>query len=95
MIDVKRKDSKKKIRVNITVDKEVLDKAKTKLHLFGGKVSTLFNAYLADFVESMDKKVEGTHKEIISKLDEMEKRIEKVEKEKSRKNQKGKNNARR
>lgn len=85
MIDVKRKDSKKKIRVNITVDKEVLDKAKTKLHLFGGKVSTLFNAYLADFVESMDKKVEGTHKEIISKLEEMEKRIEKVEKEKSKK----------
>jgi hypothetical protein len=85
MIDVKRKDSKKKIRVNITVDKEVLDKAKTKLHLFGGKVSTLFNAYLADFVESMDKKVEGTHKEIIAKLDEMEKRIEKVEKDKNRK----------
>ena len=85
MIDVKRKDSKKKIRVNITVDKEVLDKAKTKLHLFGWKVSTLFNAYLADFVESMDKKVEGTHKEIIAKLDEMEKRIEKVEKDKNRK----------
>ena len=44
----------KKIRVNITVDSELLDKAKKKLHLFGGKLSTLFNAYLSDFVDSID-----------------------------------------
>ena len=40
-----------KIRVNITVDKDKLEKAKTKLNLFGGKLSTLFNAYLSEFVE--------------------------------------------
>lgn len=82
---IKYSEDKKKIRVNITVDKEVLEKAKTKLHLFGGKVSTLFNAYLSDFVESMDKKVEGTHKEMISKLEEIEKRLNKIEKEKDKK----------
>ena len=41
-----------KVRVNITVDGELLEKAKTKLHLFGGKLSTLFNAYLKDFVKT-------------------------------------------
>jgi len=45
-----------KIRVNISVDKELLEGAKKKLHLFGGKLSTLFNAYLKDFVDSMNKK---------------------------------------
>jgi len=45
--------SKKKIRVNISVDKELLEKAKTKLETFGGKLSSLFNAYLADFVKSL------------------------------------------
>ena len=45
----------KKVRVNITVDAETLEKAKTKLRLFGGKLSTLFDAYLRDFVASMEK----------------------------------------
>lgn len=69
-----------KIRVNITVDKATLEKAKTKLHLFGGKLSTLFNAYLEDFVSSMDKNYASTQKSQMSKIDELEKRIEKLEK---------------
>lgn len=68
-----------KIRVNITVDKELLDKAKTKLHLFGGKLSTLFNAYLNDFVESMDKKFDDNMKGMHDKIREMEERIRKLE----------------
>lgn len=70
----------KKIRVNITVDSELLEKAKKKLDLFGGKLSTLFNAYLSDFVESMDKKVGKKHEEMLNKIKDLEKRIEKLEK---------------
>ena len=70
----------KKIRVNITVDKDVLTKAKTKLHLFGGKLSTLFNAYLLDFVESMDKDYSANQKNILDRINVLEKRISKIEK---------------
>jgi hypothetical protein len=69
----------KKIRVNITVDGEMLDRAKSKLHLFGGKLSTLFNAYLSDFVESIGKKPEGNYKELAEKNKELEERIKKIE----------------
>lgn len=75
---------KKKIRVNITVDRELLEKAKTKLHLFGGKLSTLFNAYLNDFVKSIDKDFSGVHKETLEKLRELEERIRMLEKEKNK-----------
>lgn len=71
----------RKIRVNITVDEELLDKAKKKLHLFGGKLSTLFNAYLSDFVESMDKSFSESTKQQNQKIEELEERIRKIEKE--------------
>jgi len=69
----------RRTRVNITVDEELLKKAKTKLDLFGGKLSTLFNAYLRDFVESMDKEPYANKKESDIKIKELEKRIEKLE----------------
>ena len=81
-VGFERRDTKKKIRVNITVDKEILDRAKTKLNLFGGKLSTLFNAYLSDFVESMDKTARNEHKELENKVKELEDRLKKIEKEK-------------
>lgn len=69
-----------KARINITVDKDKLEKAKTKLGLFGGKLSTLFNAYLSDFVESIDKKPsESSYKELLEKNRELESRIKKIE----------------
>ena len=68
-----------KIRVNITVDKELLKKARKKLDLFGGKLSTLFNAYLTDFVKSMDERLGGNYEEISAKVKELEKRLEKIE----------------
>lgn len=71
-----------KIRVNITVDSEALEKAKTKLSLFGGKLSTLFNAYLTDFVESMDKKPDENIRELNAKIKELEERLDRVEKSK-------------
>ena len=70
---------KNKIRVNISVDSDVLRKAKTKLNLFGGKLSTLFNAYLADFVNSMEKDFSGDKKEIAVKIKELEERIRRLE----------------
>lgn len=69
----------KKIRVNISVDKELLDKAKKKLNLFGGKISTLFNAYLKDFVESIDKEFNQDYKNMSEKIKEMEIKIKKIE----------------
>ncbi|MBU0907889.1 MAG: hypothetical protein KKD18_05790 [Nanoarchaeota archaeon] len=69
----------KKIRVNITVDEVLLKQAKKKLDLFGGKLSTLFNAYLTDFVKSMDEEVGKGHKELLEKFKELEKRIDKLE----------------
>jgi hypothetical protein len=80
-IDVSKKTSKHKIRVNITVDKDTLDKAKTKLNLFGGKLSTLFNAYLKDFVESMDKKGDENMRQLNDELRILRERVEKLEKE--------------
>jgi predicted ribosome quality control (RQC) complex YloA/Tae2 family protein len=68
-----------KIRINVTVDKEKLEKAKTKLGLFGGKLSTLFNAYLSEFVESMEQKPYENRKEIGRKLNEIENRLKKLE----------------
>ena len=76
----KRKDMTK-IRVNITVDKGLLDKAKTKLDLFGGKLSTLFNAYLKDFVVSIDKEFSSDYKNIQQKIKDLEERMKKLEKE--------------
>jgi hypothetical protein len=69
----------KKVRVNITVDKVLLEKAKTKLSLFGGKLSTLFNAYLADFVESMEKNYSDDKRILLKKLEALEARIDKLE----------------
>ena len=69
----------KKVRVTITVDKEKLEKAKTKLGLFGGKLSTLFNAYLSEFVESMEKEPYTERKELERRLHEMESRLKKLE----------------
>jgi hypothetical protein len=71
-----------KIRVNITVDKENLDKAKTKLKFFGGKISTLFDAYLADFVSSMDKDAGKGHEDLMRRVKELEDRISRIEKRK-------------
>ena len=70
----------KKVRVNITVDKDKLEKAKTKLNLFGGKLSTLFNAYLSEFVESMDKKIDSG--DFSKKIKDLESRIKKLESKK-------------
>ena len=73
----------KKARVTITVDKEKLEKAKTKLGLFGGKLSTLFNAYLSEFVESMEREPYAGRKELERKLKELENRLKKLESLKS------------
>ncbi len=70
----------KKIRVNISVDRELLDKAKTKLDLFGGKVSTLFNSYLRDFVTSMDKRYNENQKALNERIKELEDKVKKMEK---------------
>ena len=69
----------KKIRVNITVDTELLEKAKTKLDLFGGKLSTLFNNYLLEFTQGIDKKFGEEHKTLVNKIIELENRIKKLE----------------
>lgn len=70
----------KKVRVNITVDRETLDKAKRKLSLFGGKLSTLFDAYLRDFVASMDKEFSADKKSLQKRMKELEERINALEK---------------
>ena len=77
IIGINRKDTSKKIRVNITVDKAMLEKAKTKLNMFGGKLSTLFNAYLNDFVNSM----ENSNKELTKRIEELEEKLKKLEKD--------------
>lgn len=79
-METKLANKSRKIRVNITVDEDLLNKAKTKLGLFGGKLSTLFNAYLNDFVESIDKKAGDEKKDLIRKIEELERRIDKLEK---------------
>lgn len=82
MIKVNKRTDKKKIRVNITVDKEELEKAKKKLELFGGKLSTLFNSYLRDFVTSIDRDYNDNQKEINQKIKELEEKIKKLERQK-------------
>lgn len=69
----------RKLRVNITVDKENLRKAKTKLKLFGGKLSTLFDAYLADFVKSIDKEMGVPNQEMLRRLALLEEKLAKME----------------
>ena len=69
-----------KIRVNITVDRELLEKAKKKLNLFGGKLSTLFNAYLSDFIKSSELEPSKNYKDLEEKVKELEARIKKIEK---------------
>jgi len=68
---------KRKVRVNISVDGEMLKKAKTKLSLFGGKLSTLFDAYLRDFVSSFERP--AGQKSMEEKLKELEIKIRKIE----------------
>ncbi len=75
---------KNKIRVNITVDKELLDKAKTKLELFGGKLSTLFNAFLADFVVTMGKNSSKGYEILDKKIEDFEKRLKILESQSKR-----------
>lgn len=70
----------RRIRVNISVDKELLDKAKTKLDLFGGKLSTLFNVYLRDFTDSMDKSFSDDKRTIDERLKDIEIRLKRLEK---------------
>lgn len=67
------------MRVNITVDKDNLEKAKTKMRMFGGKLSTLFDAYLADFVSSMDKSYSSEKDSLAQKIADLEIRIKKLE----------------
>ncbi len=68
-----------KIRVNITVDKVLLQKARKKLGLFGGKLSTLFNAYLVDFVKTSEQEPFAEHSAILDKIKDLESRIKKIE----------------
>ncbi len=70
----------RKTRVNITVDEKLLEQARKKLDLFGGKLSTLFNIYLNEFVKTMNEKVGGKHGELIEKIKELEERLKKLEK---------------
>ena len=70
----------KKLRINITVDRDKLERAKTKLGLFGGKLSTLFDAYLEDFVSTMDRGFDENSKERNRKMKELEERIARLEK---------------
>ncbi len=67
-----------RVRVNVTVDDELLKKAKTKLNLFGGKLSTLFNAYLNDFVKGIDKPSDSL-KDLDLKIKDIENRVKKLE----------------
>ncbi|MBU0466650.1 MAG: hypothetical protein KJ718_02760 [Nanoarchaeota archaeon] len=69
----------KRKRVNVTVDARLLKKVRKKLDLFGGKLSTLFNAYLNDFVKSMDSKFGEKHEEILAEIKELKKRVKKIE----------------
>ncbi|MCX8159209.1 MAG: hypothetical protein N3D20_02890 [Candidatus Pacearchaeota archaeon] len=69
--------NKNKVRINITVDREKLEKAKTKLNLFGGKLSTLFNAYLTEFVESMSRDINNKNYE--KRFEDIERRLRRIE----------------
>ncbi len=74
---IRIKNSKK--RVNITVDKTLLDEAKKKLDLFGGKLSTLFNVYLSDFVKSIEKTTPESRDDLTKRIKDLESRIKKIE----------------
>ena len=78
---IKIKNDKKKVRVNISVDKDLLNKAKGRLDMFGGKLSTLFNSYLRDFVTTVDKKYNEDSRIKEDKIKELEERLKKLEKE--------------
>lgn len=69
----------KKVRINITVDEKMLKKARRKLDLFGGKVSTMFNAYLSDFVKTMGSVPGKEHEELKNKVKELELKVKKLE----------------
>lgn len=77
--NMKSRANQNKIRVNITVDSELLKKAKTKLSLFGGKLSTLFNAYLSEFVKTMDKSPIEDASRLDYKIKALEERLKKLE----------------
>mgnify|MGYP001560193863 CR=1 FL=1 len=66
-----------KIRINVTVDENLLEKSKKKLGMFGGKLSTLFNAFLNDFVKSAERNV--GREEFIERVKDLEKRMNKIE----------------
>jgi len=72
-------NSKEKVRVNITVDKETLGKARKKLYLFGGKLSTLFNRYLEEFVKSSEQDFGEASLRLNERLNELDKRLKLVE----------------
>ena len=69
----------RKVRVNISVDAETLERAKRMLSLFGGKLSTLFNAYLAEFVASREREPSSEQKAVQQKLKELEVRLWRLE----------------
>ena len=71
--------SNEKVRVNITVDQRNLVRARKKLHLFGGKLSTLFNAYLEEFVDGIDAKVGEDGRVLREHVEELEKRVRSLE----------------
>jgi len=50
--------------------------------LFGGKVSTLFNAYLNDFVKSSGERPEKNQEELNQKVKDLEKRLKNLEQKK-------------
>ncbi len=68
-----------KVRVNVSVDGQNLNKAKKKLKFFGGKLSTLFDAFLEDFVKSSELEVGREHGKLVEKMKELEDRLEMVE----------------
>lgn len=78
-----KKGKHNKVRVNITVDKELLEKSKRKLDMFGGKLSTLFNSYLRDFITTMDKKYNEDSRVKEEKIKELEERLKKLEKDRN------------
>ena len=48
--------------------------------MFGGKVSTLFNAYLRDFVNSMDKTPTKNQETLIKRVKVLEDKVKRLEK---------------
>ena len=75
---IKVRSTKK--RVNITIDKILLEEARKKLGMFGGKLSTLFNAYLSDFVKSIEKSTGESRDVLTKKIKDLEARIKRLEK---------------